>query len=238
MWTPRGPELDPPNPEKPPYTGILFLDTMFHARDDRERHTWAFRVGLVGPSSYAQEAQDFFQSINGGDDAQGWDSQVPEEIVLNASYEFRYRYKYGTWRSYDWDLQPILGASLGTYASYVNTGGELRFGKLLPQTYGISSYRSGLISNGVSSPPKGSGLSYHTFLATQGWAVGRYLPYDGSTWKNSPSVDKNNWVASFSGGFVIATGSLVLRYTLTFFTDRYDGEARGDAKYGTVSLSW
>jgi hypothetical protein len=228
---------DPPT-NVPPYAGVLFVDAMIHTRDEREQHNWAFRLGFVGGPSFGEEGQELFQDVLGGDEPMGWDHQLHTELIFNVDYEYRYRGLEGDWGSLDFDLDPIFGWSAGTYSVLVHTGAEARLGKRLPEGYGITSYRSGARTHGIDAPSGGRGLSAYAFISPQVWGVAKYLPYDGNTWKSSRDVDSEHFVGSVAGGLAVATGGLVFRYSLGWFTDKHSEDSSDESRYGTLSLSW
>jgi hypothetical protein len=237
MFHPADITLVNPSTNAAPYVGLLFVEAGVHTRLDREQHTWIFRLGLVGPHSLAEDVQEGLQDATGGDDPKGWNHQLHTELVANVDYEFRYEGKEGQWGPLDYELEPIFGWAAGTYALLAHTGAEMRLGKRLPEIYGTTSYRSGVRGNAFHIPP-GSDLSFFGFLTSQIWGVGNYLPYDGNTFKSSRHVDSHEIVGSVAGGFAAAAGGFVFRYSMAWFTSKHDHQSEGEARYGTLSLSW
>ena len=74
--------LEPPAGERP-YAGWLGLGVSLHAKDANALSSVEFAVGVVGPSSYAQDVQDWWHDLNNGNHFEGWDSQIPDEVTFN-----------------------------------------------------------------------------------------------------------------------------------------------------------
>ena len=69
-----------------PYAGVLYVDSMLYARKDRWAHVWQLKLGVVGPASQAEDVQKDFHDLIGGDEPMGWDTQLPDEPVINVGY--------------------------------------------------------------------------------------------------------------------------------------------------------
>ncbi len=63
MHTPD--DITDPNPpeDDQPYAGILYVDSLLYARQERWAHAWELKLGVVGPSSQAEGVQKWFHSI-------------------------------------------------------------------------------------------------------------------------------------------------------------------------------
>ena len=78
MHTPD--DITNPNPpvDDQPYAGVLYVDSMLYARKERWAHVWQLKLGVVGPASQADNVQQDFHDLVGGDEPMGWDTQLPE----------------------------------------------------------------------------------------------------------------------------------------------------------------
>ena len=86
MHTPD--DITDPNPpeDDQPYAGVLYVDSLLYARKERWTHAWELKLGVVGPASQAENVQKDFHELVGGDEPMGWDTQLPNEPVINVGY--------------------------------------------------------------------------------------------------------------------------------------------------------
>ena len=74
------------------------------------------------------------------------------------------------------------------------------------------------------------------FGGVGGYGVVRYLPLDGTLFKDSRSVDTEPWIGmAHSGSRCAIAASLEL--CRTFFTEAFE-TARKNSEFGTLSVSW
>ena len=238
MHTPASISANPPDFTQQPYAGILYLDTMIHTRSRREQMTWGLRLGVVGEISMAEPVQNAIQNLTGEDEAQGWDFQLFNEFFANVMAEYRFRWLRGEFFGADWDLEPIFGGQLGTYAIYANTGLRMRYGQRFPDEFGITSYRLGTRGNPVYITPSEKGWTRYVFAEVQGFGVLRYLPIEGNAFKDSLGADRYEYVGQLSTGLAVGRGDFLFAWAFGYFNDKYVGQPAGDVRYGTITLSW
>ena len=97
MHTPD--EIEDPNPplDDQPYAGVVCLDSVVYAKNERWAHAWQLRVGVVGPASHADDVQRWFHDVTGNPKPQGWSTQLPNELVVNVGYTGSYLLARGIW---------------------------------------------------------------------------------------------------------------------------------------------
>lgn len=144
MHTPD--DITDPNPpiDDQPYAGVLYLDSTLYTRRERWHHIWSLRLGVVGPSSGAESTQREFHKLIGADEPKGWDTQLPNEPIINVTYTVGYLLSHGKLGSASWRLVPIGSASLGNYVTSIGGGAYTEIGWNLPRALGLSTLRSGL----------------------------------------------------------------------------------------------
>lgn len=234
MYTPNDIESSVPPPDEQPYAGVLFVDTGVYAHGRVSMHGYTLRVGCVGPCSGAAEAQRRIHRITGSPMPQGWDYQLKNELLLNASYQYNRRVA----RRRHQDLAVQAGGSLGNYYTGGNFGVVYRVGYHLPDTYSVASLRTGGASRFVGPGVPSSGWRGHVFIGFQVFGIARFLPTDGNTFRDGPSVDRDNFVGNLATGFVIGHGRWGVswtRHTLTGFNE-LSGSRSQD--FGTITLSY
>ena len=70
-----------------------------------------------------------------------------------------------------------------------------------------------------------------------GYGIVRYLPLDGTLFKDSRSVDSKPFVGMGTLGLSVRHGSFVFFVGRTYFTKTFETERRSP-EFGTMSLSW
>jgi lipid A 3-O-deacylase len=114
MFTPADTTRVVPDPKDRPYAGVLAFGFTLHVEQENSYHGLKFVVGVVGPWSLAEEAQNAVHDLIGNDKSQGWDHQLRNEPVFNLAYEHRHRFHLAGERE-QWAVQasPIAGGWLG-----------------------------------------------------------------------------------------------------------------------------
>jgi hypothetical protein len=75
------------------------------------------------------------------------------------------------------------------------------------------------------------------FAGVEGRAVARDIFLDGNTFRDSPSVDKENFVGDFEIGIAATYGSMRASFTQIYRTKEFKGQ-KGNDRFGAISLSW
>ena len=223
-----------------PYAGWLYggmsLHTVTnygHGRMDQE--SVEVNLGVIGPWSLAEQAQNLVHEVRLIDQFEGWDNQLHSEPGLLVQYERK-------WRLFDpivlggteFDAIPHAGVSLGNVMTQANGGGAIRWGWNLPKNFGPPSLIQGVSS--LDRAPENT-VSFYTFMAVQGRFVAHNLFLDGNTFQNSHRVDKKNWVGDASVGAALLLGRFKIAYTNAFRTREFDGQDR-ISRFGSVSVSF
>jgi hypothetical protein len=238
MHTPD--DIEDPNPpeDDQPYAGILYVDSLLYARKERWTHAWELKLGVVGPASLAENAQKSFHDLIGGDEPMGWDTQLPDEPVVNVTYTIAHLLAQGSaGRSAKWRIVPVGSVGLGTYFTGVGLGTYAEVGWNLPENLGGTALREGLnaASTVGAQPVKGWSLAFFGGLA--GYGVAHYLPLDGTVFKDSRSVGSEPFIGQGSLGVSLRHGTFVLALSATFYTQTFETQ-RENPEFGALSASW
>jgi lipid A 3-O-deacylase len=228
---------DPPEYDQP-YSGVLYIDSLLHARNDRWGHTWTLRAGIVGPSSHAEQIQQELHELIGSRLPQGWDTQLPDEPVLNLDYTAMYLWREGDVGDLaSWRLVPMGGLSFGNYFAGVNLGVYGEIGWNLPDALGGSTMRHGFTAAGTLGTKPLDRWSLSLFAGIGGYGVGHYLPLDGTVFKESRSVDSNSLAGVLTTGLTFRRKGLVVSFAQSFFSKTFEGERDREA-FGTFGVAW
>lgn len=242
IYTPQDTDLVIPDPDDRPYAGWSYLELSFISKTQRVMDTVSIQLGIVGPHSYAEDVQKAVHRWINDDQPRGWDSQLKDEPAINVSYERKWRFAARALSDViGADFIPHAGASLGNVQTYANAGGTVRVGFNLPSDFGTDLIRNG---GAVSTPvndrdprvaPDRS-WSFFVFGGADGRAVARDIFLDGNTFRDSPSVDKKNFVADAYYGVGVIVGTWQLTYTEAVRTREFDGQDR-KSYFGSVTIS-
>lgn len=225
-----------------PYAGWLFGGIGYHSKDENQLDSMEINLGVIGPASFAHEAQDFIHDLRGFKKFQGWDNQLSNEIGINIIYEHKNKHIRETYSGgFGYDAITHFGASLGNVATYLNGGIELRSGWNIPADFGTSAVRPGgdNAAPGSSWDPRLSSkriLGLHLFTSLDARWVLRDIFLDGNTFTDSHSVDKKPLVADISAGFSISYSKLKLSYAQIFRTKEFKSQIDSHS-YGSLSIS-
>ncbi len=227
-----------PDPSDRPYAGFMYGTVNVGATNGNHRDTIGLTLGVVGPYSLADEAQDFVHVLLDGERPRGWSHQLKNEPGFVASWE---RLWPDSVNAETDDLffraGPYAGATLGNVFTYANTG--LIF-QLMPKQYKSQStpmrVRPGLAGNGYSAIPEGE-FSWCLFAGVEGRLVGRNIFLDGNTFTDSPSVGKKPFVGDANAGVAFNYGRAQINYTLNWRSEEFYGQDNTDL-FGSVGLSY
>ena len=213
-----------------PYAGWLYggmraksltLDES-DSRHDR-LDVWALDIGVVGPSSRADQYQREFHKLIGSADPRGWRHQIRDEVGAILRYE-RHRRGGATelWEGVDGDITTAFEAQVGNIDTRVTLGTSVRIGWNLPRDFGTGLEAAASPGDAAAARARESG---HVFfvLGVDGHAVARNIFLDGNTVKDSHSVDKLWFVAELRAGFEIElTRRIRLSYLHHFRTPEFE----------------
>ncbi len=223
-----------------PYAGLLFGRVNYEYRNDRQGEKFGLLLGIVGPSSRAEEVQKIVHKITGSNRPQGWGNQLHDEPAVNVDYEHMWKLYAASSQSrvgYSTDLSAYTGISLGNIVTDVDAGIILRWGlNLLPLPHSV--YKGGV----ASVPDIGNDLlSEWRFFLMAGVEL-NYTAYsvflDGNSFgEDSHSVHRVPEQASVYVGFGLAYERFRLNMFMLRGTEKYT-EQEGVDGYGSLTVGW
>ena len=225
-----------------PYAGYLYLGVGVAWKTAEVRNTLALNVGVVGPSSYAEETQRLIHDVRKLDHPRGWDNQLHDELGLTGVYLRDWRWPKISRRSgIDWELLPHAGVAVGNVQTYANVGGELRFGLNLPDDFGTAAIgpaasTSTPVDGALAATRSRVDFGVYLFGRVDGRAVVHNIFLDGNTFGNSHSVEKEWAVADLSAGIGTNYKNTKLAYALVYRTREFKGQKEGQL-FGTISVN-
>ena len=194
-------------------------------------------LGVVGPSSYAEQTQKTVHDIVGARNPNGWDNQLNDEPGIILSYETRWRSPFfSVIDDFGIDVLPSVGASLGNVFTFAAASVTLRLGDDLSNDFGPPRIRPSLPGSEYYQPNDKFG--WYIFVGGGARAVARNIFLDGNTYKDSHRVDKKPLVFDLQAGIVVSLwGRARLSFTNIFRTREFKGQGEGD-EFGAISVSF
>jgi lipid A 3-O-deacylase len=241
IYTPQNTATSAPIPTDRPYAAWLYLGVAFQVYHPPAEiggvtrlDVFEITAGTVGPAALGRQVQNGFHDLIDAEHAEGWDNQIHNEPGLNLVYERKYRISTEHART-GWgaDFIPHAGFSLGNIFTYANAGFEVRAGYRLPADFGSNLIRASGDSNSLRRPP----FNIFLFAATDGRAVARDITLDGNSFRDSPSIDKEPFVADLYAGIGLGTRHWQLTYAQAYRTIEFKGQPDRSV-FGSISLSF
>lgn len=225
-----------------PYAGSLSFEMNWLAFDDDSLRGYGLIVGVVGPASGAEAVQKWIHRAIDSPIPQGWDNQLPNELVVNLNGLFKRKFAHmGSRPKWYADFAVHGGFGAGTALIFAEAAIESRFGFNVPRGF-------------VFIPdPVGRGIAYDATYPVN--AAARFALYfsltyrhtymqhfifsDGSLWQDTHSADTDPWQNQTIIGFHFrrprwgihfsfwSTSSELLRPFDDFSDD-----------FGTIALDW
>ncbi|MCQ8185658.1 lipid A deacylase LpxR family protein [Parvularcula maris] len=232
IYTPKDYFTDTPDPDDHPYAGYLFAEAGLLAEKNGRFDLFTLELGVVGPAALGEETQNWFHERRNYMLAEGWDHQLPNEVAVNLSYDWKGRpWAEGRMGPLEAEFTPVAGASLGNVAVNARAGGMVRLGSNLRPNFGPARIRPSLTGSGHFS----RGVSWFLFAGAEARAVAHDIFLDGSLVQDSASTDKNPLVGDLQAGAVMELGRVQLSWTYVARTERYEAQDDPDG-YGGFSV--
>lgn len=230
MVTPEDITKEIPDSADAPYAGLLFLRSSYVVvKDDFADHV-ATLVGLVGPSSGAEEAQKFVHKMVGSDQPEGWGYQLDDQFVWQLQRTAIWRFSVTDSSAYDAVLLGDL--AVGNFESLAGAGLYLRAGSALARSYSTMSFLGSRVSTPVAVSE-----GWYIYVGGTGNYVHNQILVDAGDFETSASKNLEHYQYSLIGGFTYAWKQLSLCVSYQSYTEPNKSQtARKD--FGAISLVW
>lgn len=229
MVTPEDITKKIPDPADAPYAGLLYLrSTYVVVKNDFSDHV-ATLVGVVGPSSRAEQVQKFVHKVVGSDHPKGWDYQLKDKFVWQIQ-------RTAVWRFSTEDSSPfdaVLLADLvgGNLESRAGAGLFLRAGSGLARNYSTM----GFLSSRISTPVAVSD-GWYVYMGGTANYVHNQILVDGNEFGTSASKGLENYQYSLMAGITYAWERTSVCFS--FQSDTDPSESRTARKnFGAITLA-
>lgn len=219
--------LVPPTGERP-YAGYLSLARAYRKATESTSSTLTLSIGLTGPNALAEDAQDWAHRINDEERFKGWESQVPEEIVIQAAYDRRFRAidlipgETGVAADIWWEH----GFGLGNYRTFAYGGTSVRIGSHLHGYHSVPEiHPSSLSQSNPYREAQSNDWQWFAYLAGRVNAVAHDITLDGPLFREYEyAVESRPFVGEASIGLGVSRGSYEFLISHTFLTEVFESQ--------------
>lgn len=233
MQTPNDISIETPDPNDMPYAGLLYFSHSLESYRANTADYFTLMLGLTGKLSLAEQAQKIVHQINGANPPQGWDNQIPTEPAFNLLYA-RLSEK-SLFNSPYFNFLTYSEAQLGT----IETSGLVGAGfSLHGADIDSLSLRTGRLSREAIILPHPTSQGFYFYAGISAKIQFWNLFLDGTFFHDSPSVDKELFVGSYSSSLGYAWLRSNFHFTWTVSTHTYEGQKGGYDHFGALNYSW
>lgn len=223
-----------------PYAGYTFFSAALLSQDSSTAtydsgRLFEFSLGIVGPSSMAEEMQTTFHDSIDIDGPGGWHNQLHNELGLGLTYSRLWRYVKPVYDSFEIGINPQTTLTLGNVYTYAAIGAMIRMGTQLRHDFGPPMVRPGF--PGIPGFRKSSGLRWYVFVGGEARLMGRNIFLDGNSFRDSHSVEKESLVADYQYGLVLHQGHVRIAITNIYRTREYTTQ-KHRSHYGALNISF
>jgi len=233
IYTPDGIEAVALIPDDRPYAGWLYVGAYLQRATQSEFDHLELNVGLIGPSSLAEDVQRIIHDTFDEPKPRGWDNQLGDELGFNVTYQRKW--KIAMWTDDVWaaELIPQAGFTLGTINRHANIGVLARVGVALPDDFGPGRIEEPAAATTIERSDTGGYL----FIRLGGKAVEHNTFLEGNNYKSSHGVNAEPLLGEVQVGVVVRWRRVELGYSQTFMSREFKGQ-RGTDSFGAWTLSF
>lgn len=224
-----------------PYAGVLYASLLLQKRGATVGGTelldaWRLDLGVIGPESQAEDAQNTVHSVRDLGLANGWANQLKTEPAIALRFQRTWRWVGGEAQGWAWDFLPAAGVSLGNIGTHGMLGGQVRAGWGLPGDFGVQTIDSTPVPNIGRSSAATARRGIFAFAGVEGRAVAYSAFLDGNLWRASHHVSKFPLVGDAKFGLVYSGKRFDVTLAQVIRSKEYIGQREIDA-YGSLALS-
>lgn len=216
-----------------PYGGWLYVGKEtrdIHSMTSQSTYTW--QVGVVGPASLAEQAQNETHRLVNIATVKGWDNQLNNEPGILYRAERQDITLQNRALGLELDNLSNFGVNLGNVKTDLFVGNIIRWGENLPSSFG---YRRlpGNADETIFRPE----YNFYAFLGAEGKLVGHNIFLDGNSWEASHEVEKEYLVGNLRVGLSFRVYSIRVTYTFVVTTPEFR-ERHSNHGYGSLNFSY
>ncbi|MHC5082478.1 MAG: lipid A deacylase LpxR family protein [Planctomycetota bacterium] len=206
------------------FAGWMYTGMFVQRATDSVLDQFELNVGVIGPSSHAEEAQEWIHDILNSDDPIGWEDQLGDEFAIDVSFMRKHRMDNIIYQSESTDMIAEYGFTVGSVNRFAQAGITMRYG------FDLDGFGPGRLAlpSGLSTL-KAPDHSGYLFARATGKAIehNRFLT----------GLDHEPLMGEFQIGAVYTRKSVEIAYSQTFFTQEFE-EQSGVDSFGALTVSY
>ncbi len=234
IYTPRSIILQNLDARDRPFAAFLYAIAGIQTVTPKHFDDLSLTLGVIGPAALGRQVQRVIHMAI-GPTPRRWDTQLPNEPAAILSYQHAWRYHMGEFGGLTTEIFPHIGAALGNVYAYTAAGLTIRFGDHMPMDYGPRRVLPGIQGNGVFEQTSNFGWYY--FIGGEVRSVFHNVFIDGSTWRDSRSVERVPWVVDAQFGYAFVWKNTRITMTHVLRTKEFELQAKPDF-FGSLDLSF
>ncbi len=224
-----------------PYAGWTFVKMGLLQSSALHLNALSIKMGMVGPSSASDKLQYNIHKAIDSTIPNGWEHQLKDELGINLQYLYKRHLSLDLSPSIQRTITPFVEAQLGNISTSLNGGFIVRMGRNIPKDFGFSNINianeDGVPTYGERQKIKKEPWSFNFNVTLSASAIARDIFLDGNTFKNSPSVEKENFVGHFGYGFSLRYKNFAFEFLGVISTKKFK-TADGNHAVGTTKFAW
>ncbi len=253
IFTPENYRDPNPIPNDRPYAGWTYAG-LFLQRANRFAKVPVYEslevdLGILGPSSLAENAQDMIHHAFNYQMPQGWNHQINDEADFDIKYNRRW--KLPVWGQDHFlpalEVLPEAGLTVGSLSDEAHAGAVFRLGWNIPDDFGpghlsnpedftrrVPCYCENWLENFFSKQ------SFYVFARPYGELVARNALLQGDTWSNRDPVTVTETPAFFGVEYGLShqfAKHFEFTYAWTTESKQFEGQHNWDT-WASVQLSF
>lgn len=242
IYTPRDISIPTIIPEERPYAGWLYATLGLQSLGRSAGNTpildyWAINLGVVGPASLAEQAQNGIHGIRDIEKARGWDNQLRNEPDIGIRYGRGLRYRATLSESVAGEFLPFAGAQLGTVQTFASIGTQWRIGYNLPTDFGWRSIDDVLPATGGRQKDGSNPRGIYIFWGVEARYYGHNMLVEGNLLHDSHWVQIQPLLGEFKIGLVYSGKRWDIAYTHMVRSKEFRTQEDADS-FGSLSLAY
>lgn len=190
-------------------------------------------LGIVGPESLSEETQKWWHNLWGYAQPRGWGNQLKTEPVFQFYLNRAYRFGVETENFWGLECIPHGKLAVGSVYDYLEVGVTFRAGYNLPRDF-VRSPLESYSTHPSDNPPS---WSAYVFTGVDGRGVAHNMFLDGSNWRSSQSIAKENLMADFRLGGAIRYKEVELVASAVHRTREFKGQV-ADENFLSITTQW
>lgn len=230
-------------PDDVPYAGTLGAELNWIAFNDDRFIGYGLVVGVVGNLSGAEQVQTLVHDVIRADEPKGWDHQLPNEFAFNFfGMSKRKLARVGDRADWSADVSFDADFGIGTAMMFAEAGIEARWGLNMPAgfTFLPDPIGRSIAYDAAAGRPVVDKTSVYFSLAARRVWMPHFIFLDGSLWRDTHSVNKNDSLEQVIFGFHVERAQWAVRLSFWKGSDIVDSTLAENPSndFGTIAVEW